>query len=198
MKLYIKPGACSLASHIVLHELGAPHKTVRVDLATKQMDGGGDFFGVNPKGYVPALEMADGGVLTENVAVLQYLGDRKPEAKLAPRAGTMERYRLDEWLGFVSSELHKSFTPFFAGWPKDVLAASTQKIEKRLDHVEKSLQGRDYLTGGDFTVADAYLYTILTWAPVAGVDVARWPNVKAYFDRVAARPAVKAAHAAEA
>ncbi len=198
MKLYLKPGACSLASHIVLEEIGAPYDTMRVDLKTKKMDDGGDFFSVNPKGYVPALELPEGGVLTENVAVLQYLGDRKPEAKLAPRPGTMERYRLDEWLGFVSSELHKSFSPFFAGWPDEVKKASAEKIGKRLDHVEKSLTGRDYLTGNDFTVADAYLYTILTWAPVAGLDLARWPAVKAYFDRVAARPAVKAAHAAEA
>ena len=198
MKLYLKPGACSLASHIVLEEIGAPYDTMRVDLKTKKMADGGDFFGVNPKGYVPALELPEGGVLTENVAVLGYLGDRKPEAKLAPAAGTMERYRIIEWLGFISSEMHKSFSPFFAGWPEEAKAASKQKLEKRLDHVEKALQGKDYLMGADFTVADAYLYTMLTWAPAAGLDVAKWPTVKAYQERVAARPAVKAAHAAEA
>lgn len=198
MKLYLKPGACSLASHIVLEEIGAPYDTVRVDLKTKKMADGGDYFAINPKGYVPALELPEGGVLTENVSVLQYLGDRKPEAKLAPRPGTMERYRLIEWLGFVSSELHKGFKPFFAGWPDEVKSAAKQTLEKRLDLVEDALKDKDYLTGADFSVADAYLYTILTWAPVAQLDLARWPKVKAYFDRVASRPAVKAAHAAEA
>jgi len=198
MKLYLKPGACSLASHIVLEEIGAPYDTVRVDLKTKKMADGGDYFAINPKGYVPALELPEGGVLTENVSVLQYLGDRKPEAKLAPRPGTMERYRLVEWLGFVSSELHKGFKPFFAGWPDEVKATARQTLEKRLDLVEDALKDKDYLTGTDFSVADAYLYTILTWAPAAQLDLAKWPKVKAYFDRVASRPAVKAAHAAEA
>lgn len=198
MKLYLKPGACSLAAHIALEEIGAPYDTVRVDLKTKKMADGGDYFAVNPKGYVPALELPEGGLLTENVAVLSYLGDRKPEAKLAPAAGTMARYRLVEWLGFISSELHKSFTPFFAGWPEEAKAASKQKLEKRFDHVEAALNGKDYLTGPDFSVADAYLYTMLTWAPAAGLDVAKWPALQAYQARVAARPAVKAVHAAEA
>jgi len=198
MKLYFTPGACSLASHIVLRELGLPFEAVQVDLMKKTTKSGEDFTAINPKGYVPALGLDEGGLLTEGVAILQYLADRRPEAKLAPAAGTMERYRLQEWLAFINSELHKSFGPLFnPSAPAETKEAAKKLIGRRFAYVEQQLAGREFLAGGTFTIADAYLYTVLGWTGFVGFDLTPYPNLKAFHGRVAARPAVQAAHAAE-
>ncbi len=198
MKLYYAPGACSLASHIVLHELGLPFETESVSLARKLTRAGVDFNTINPKGYVPALELDGGGLLTEGPAILQYLADRVPAAGLAPPCGTLERARLQEWLSFINAELHKPFGPALdraAAEPER--EAARQRIAKRLDFTERALAGRDYLLGAAFTVADAYLYTVLRWTEPAGVELGRWPLLAAYRARIGARPAVAAARAAE-
>lgn len=199
MKLYLTPGACSLSPHIVLREAGLPFETEIVDLKAKTTKSGADFRAVNPKGQVPTLQIDGGDILTEGAAIVQYLADKKPEARLAPANGTLERYHLQEWLNYIAAEVHKGFSPLFN--PKasdDWKQIVKDNLAAKFEHIAKKLEGREYLMGG-FTVADAYLYTILTWAkPVAGIDLAKWPALKAYFDRVAARPAVRAAHEAEA
>ncbi len=198
MKLYFSPGACSLASHIVLRELGLPFDAVQVDLMKKTTKSGQDFWAINPKGYVPALELDDGSILTEGTAIMQYLADLKPAAKLAAANGTLERYRLQEWLGFINSELHKTFSPLFnPSSTEDVKDGAKKLIARRLGYVEKQLAGKEYLTGGAFTVADAYLFTVLGWSGYTGLDLSPFPTVQAYQARVAARPAVQAALAAE-
>ena len=199
MKLYLTPYACSLSPHIALREAGIPFDIEVVDLGTKKTKSGGSYTSVNPKGYVPALEIEGGQVLTEGPAIVQYIADQKPASKLAPPAGSFERYRLQEWLNFISSELHKSFSPLFsdqtpAAW-KETLKT---RIAGRFDTLSKSLQGKDYLMGSTFTVADAYLFVILTWTSHVGIDLSKWPVLTAYFERVKARPAVKAALNAEA
>lgn len=198
MKLYIKPGACSLTPHIVLEEAGLPYTTETVDLGTRRTAGGADYTAINPKGYVPALQLDSGEVLTELPAIVQYLADLAPEKKLAPANGTLERYRLQSWLGFIGTEVHKSFSPFFnpaAG--DDWKQAARANLERRLGYTDSQLAGRAYLLGEDFSVADAYLFTVLSWAKYIGLDLAPWPNVTACLDRVAARPAVRAALKAE-
>jgi glutathione S-transferase len=198
MKLYFSPGVCSLASHITLHELGLPFEAVKVDLKTKTTKAGADFNGINPKGYVPTLEFDDGSVLTEGPTILQYLADQKPATELAPAPGSLARYRLQEWLGFINSEIHKSFGPlFYADTPEQTKRASVERIGKRFDYVQSRLDGNEYLAGGRFTIADAYLYTVLGWTAYVGMDLAKWPTLKAYHTRIAARPSVLAAHAAE-
>jgi len=198
VKLYYSPGACSLASHIVLYELGLPFETEYVSLARKTTRAGVDYHTINPKGYVPALELDGGGLLTEGPAILQYLADRLPAAGLAPPCGTLERARLQEWLGFINSEVHKPFGPALeraAAEPER--EAARRKIAARLDYTERALAGRDYLLGGAFTVADAYLYTVLRWTDPAGIDLGRWQALAAYRERIGARPAALAARAAE-
>jgi glutathione S-transferase len=198
MKLYFSPGACSLASHIALRELGLPFEAVQVDLMKKTTKSGQDFATINPKGYVPALELDDGALLTEGPAILQYLADRRPESRLAPANGTLERYRLQEWLGFINSELHKQFSPLFnPATPEQAKDSARRAIARRLAYVEGQLDGRAFLLGDAFTVADAYLYTVLGWTKHVGVDLAPYPNVVAFRARVDARPAVQAAQAAE-
>jgi glutathione S-transferase len=198
MKLYFSPGACSLASHIVLRELGLPFEAVQVDLMKKTTKSGQDFATINPKGYVPALELDDGAMLTEGPAILQYLADRRPETKLAPANGTLERYRLQEWLAFINSELHKQFSPLFnPATPEQTRDSARKAIARRLGFVEAQLDGRAFLMGDAFTVADAYLYTVLGWTKHVGVDLAPFPNVVAFRERIDARPAVQAAQAAE-
>jgi glutathione S-transferase len=193
MKLYFSPGACSLASHIVLHELGLPHAIVRVDTKTKKTADGGDYLQINPKGYVPALGLDDGSVLTEGPAILQYLADRKPEAKLAPASGTMQ-----EWLGYINSEIHKSFSTFFIPGTMDAeKAAAGERLAKKFDWLQKTIGDGPYLMGDAFTVADAYLYTVLNWTGFVGIDLGRWPGLKAYHARIAERPSVQKAQAAE-
>lgn len=198
MKLYHKPGACSLSPHIVLREAGLAFELERVDLASKKTGSGGDYLGVNPKGYVPALALDDGQLLTEGPAIVQYLADLAPEKHLAPPAGTMARVRLQEWLNFIATELHKGFSPLYNPQaPEEWKAVARKLLAKRIALVAERLTGRDYLMGDDFTVADAYLFTVLNWAGFAQVDLSPWPVLGAYQARVAARPAVRAALQAE-
>jgi len=195
MKLYISPGACSMASNIALHEAGIQFEVSKVDKRTKRVDGV-DFLTINPKGYVPALLLDNGQLLTENVVVLQYIADLNPAAKLAPAAGTMERYRLQEWLSFINSELHKSFTPLFSTEATaDTKTYARNYLAKRLAYVVTALGDKKYLLGDQFTVADAYLFTVLGWGSHVGVDIG--PQLKSYVDRVRARPHVIEAMTAE-
>ncbi|HSW11325.1 MAG TPA: glutathione transferase GstA [Solimonas sp.] len=199
MKLYFAPGACSLSPHIVLHEAGLAAETERVDLATKKTASGADFTQVNPNGYVPALQIDDGSVLTEGPAIVQYLADRKPDSKLAPANGTNERYHLQERLNFISTEIHKSYSPLFKPNTVDEAKKATiENLNRRYDFVEQLLADRQYLMGADFTVADAYLFTVTNWSRVLKLDLfSTRPNLKAYMDRVGARPAVQSAMRAE-
>ncbi len=199
MKLFYTPGACSLSPHIALKEAGVAHQIEKVDLRARKTASGGDFLAINPKGYVPALQLDDGSVLTEGPAIVQYIADQKPESGLAPKAGTKERYQLQEWLTFVSSELHKQCSPLFnPSLSDDTKKFFRDKISGRLKWLDGELAKSQYLMGDSFTVADGYLYTILTWSPRLGIEVTQWPNVKAFFDRVAARPKVREAQQAEA
>lgn len=198
MKLYYSTGACSLSPHIVLREAGIPFELVAVDLRSKRLQDGSDFRTINPKGYVPALQLDDGQLLTEGPAIVQYIADLKPESKLAPPAGTLERYRLQEWLTFIGTELHKSFGVFFHPNATDEARnEARERLSTRFDFVAKALEGKSYLLGDTFTAADAYLYTILRWTKFAGIDLAKWPSIQAYFERVTARPAVQQALEAE-
>lgn len=196
MRLYFKPGACSLSSRIVLTELGLPHETIKVDTETGLTESGADYRAINPKGYVPALELDGGAVITENPAILQYLADRDPKAELAPANGTIERAHLQEWLNFISSELHKAFGPYFGGRaPEGVEKENVDaKLTRRIGDVERGLaDGRSFILGDSFTVADAYLFVVLNWSNFVGVDLKRWPRVAAFMARMASRPAVRAA-----
>ena len=198
MKLYYRTGSCSLASVISVMEAGLKVQLVRVDRATGRAGDGLDYNEVNPKGYGPALTLDDGQTLTENVAVLQYIADRNPAAKLAPPAGTMDRYRLIEWLAFINSEIHKSYSPLFRkDAPEDTKSYARQNIDKRVSWMDRTWGTRSYLMGEQFTVADAYLFVVLGWSPHVGVDLARWPKVQAFVARVGARPGVAEAHKAE-
>jgi len=191
MKLYYLTGACSLASNIALREAGLKFELVKVDRHTRKAADGHDYNEINPKGYVPALVLDNGETLTENVAVLQYIADHSPSSKLAPPAGTMERHRLVEWLAFVSSEIHKSFSPLFR---EDATEATKQytlaNLTRRLDHLNRMLANKNFLMGEQFTVADCYLFTVLSWSPHVKLDLGRWPELKRYVDRIAARPHV--------
>jgi glutathione S-transferase len=198
MKLYYSPSACSLASNIALREAGVAFDAVKVDLRAKKTQAGEDFQTINPKGYVPALRLENSEILTENVAVLQYIGDQNPAAKLVPPAGAMERYRLAEWLGFINSEVHKAHAVFFnpnAG--EDTKQISRNAIARRYEWLQGVLSQREFLMGSQFTVADAYLYTVLRWAQLAGLDLAKWPALMDYAERIAARPHVQEALAME-
>jgi glutathione S-transferase len=198
MKLYYAPGACSLSPHIVSREAGIPVELQKVSTKDKTMEGGGDYWQVNGKGYVPALKLEDGEILTEGPAIVQYLADRKPESGLAPKNGTLERYRLQEWLNFLTSEVHKQFSPLFKpNTPEDYKPVAKENLAKRFDWLEKQLAGKDYLMGKTFTVADAYLFVLLGWTKPTGIDLSRWPNLAAYHARVAGRPKVKEAMLAE-
>ena len=190
MKLYYFAGACSLASNISLREAGLPFQLVKVDRRTRKADGV-DFNEVNPKGYVPALALDNGEVLTENIAVLQYIADRNPAAKLAPPAGTMERYRLMEWLAFISTEIHKSFSPLFREeLHAEVKQHARKNLAGRLDYLNRAIGGRPFLMGEQFTVADAYLFTVFGWGRHLNIDQAQWPQLQRHAERVGARPHV--------
>jgi glutathione S-transferase len=198
MKLYYTPGACSLSPHIVAREAGFDIELEQVDLREKKTKGGKDFWSVNPKGYVPVLEIDGGQRLTEGPAIVQYLADQKPGSGLAPATGTIDRYRTQEWLNFVASELHKTFAPLFRPTtPEDYKKIAKENLAKRYDWLDKELAGKQYLMGDKFTVADAYLFTILRWSPNVGIDLGKWPNITAYVDRVGARPKVQEALKAE-
>ncbi|NTV72091.1 MAG: glutathione transferase GstA [Azonexaceae bacterium] len=194
MKLYYATGACSLSPHIVLSELGLPYELVKVELSTHLTADGQDYTAINPKGYVPALQLDDGQLLTEGPAIVQYLADQKPSGGLLPPAGTLERARVQEWLTFIGTELHKNFSPLFnPNASADWKAAAKANIERRFGYIEKALAGRDYLTGSNFCVADAYLFTVVNWTKFVKIDLAPWPALAAFHQRVMARPAVQAA-----
>jgi glutathione S-transferase len=198
MKLYFSPGACSLSPHIVAREAGLPVTLVRVDTKGKKTITGDDYLSINGKGYVPLLELDDGTRLTEGPAIVQYLADRAPQKKLAPANGTIERYQLQEWLNFITSELHKQFSPLFdPSMPDDAKVKFRDKIAIRFDWIVAQLGDKPYLTGEDFTVADAYLFTVANWTKYTGIDLAGWPVLQAYMARVAARHDVQAALKAE-
>jgi glutathione S-transferase len=198
MKLYYSPGACSLSPHIVSRELGIPVELKKVNTKDKTIEGGGDYWKVNPRGYVPALELDNGQILTEGPAIVQYLADQKPDAGLAPKNGSFERYRVQEWLNFLTSEVHKQFSPLFKpNTPEDYKPIAKENIANRFDWLDKQLAGKEYLTGSQFTVADAYLFVLLGWTRPTQIDLARWPNLGAFHKRVGARPKVKEALQAE-
>lgn len=200
MKLYYKPGACSMSAHIILNEVGADFTLDKVDTLAGRSESGVDYSTINPRGYVPALQLNDGNVLTENIAILTYLADQNSNANLAPETGTFDHARLVETLSFLSSELHKAFGPLFAlknATPEEK-AAPLKKLYQQLGHVESMLSdGRPYLNGDSFTVADAYGFVILNWTHFIGVPLDAWPNTKAYVQRVSDRPSVQQALKAE-
>lgn len=198
MKLYYGPGSCSLASHIVLEESGLKYEAVSVSLKDKKTATGEDYGSINPKGYVPCVKLATGELLTENTALLPYLGELNPDSGMMPAAGTMEAYRVREWLGFISSEVHKVVSPLFRPTtPEATIAAQRELLGRRLAFVEKAIAGKQFLTGDKFTVADSYLFVILSWFGRVNVDFAPYPNLKAFHDRVKQRPAVVRAMTAE-
>lgn len=198
MQLYFSPGACSLASHITAREAGIPVELKRADTKTKKLVDGSDYYAVNSKGAVPALRLDNGQVLTEGVAIMQYLADQRPESGLVPRAGTFERYRVQEWLNYITSEIHKSFSPLWNPNVDPKVKEYTQaNLEKKLDWTNAQLAGKKYLTGDTFTIADAYLYTVINWAYFLNIGLDKWPALKEFHARVAARPKVQEALEAE-
>ena len=198
MKLYYFPGACSLSPHIVLLEAGLPFTMVKVDAKTKKTEGGADYLAINSKGAVPSLQLDDGRVLTEGPAVVQYLADLKPESGLAPRAGTFERYQLMEILNYLTSEVHKTFSPLFnPASSAEVKEAAVTTLANRFDWLSGFLGKKPFLLGNTFTVADAYLFTLLNWTHFVKMDLGKWPVLAAFRARVAQRPKVQAAMKAE-
>lgn len=198
MKLYYAPGACSLAPHIAARESGLALETERVDLATRKTSSGADFKRINPKGYVPAFETRTGEILTEVAVILQYIADRAPQKDLAPAAGTFERYRLQEWLNFIATEVHKGFGPLWnPKSPAETREMAIAQLGRRFDFLSAELENRKFLMGSQFTVADAYLFTILGWARYHKIDMGKWPSLAAYSERVMSRPAVREAMKAE-
>jgi glutathione S-transferase len=197
MKLYYARGACSLSVHIALREAGLAFDLVKYDIPKVVLDAPGTIRDVNPKGYVPVLVLDDGQRLTEVAVVLQWVADQRPEKKLAPPAGTMERYRLQEWLNFTATEIHKLFWPFFHADAAAEKPTTEPRLRRSLDYADKSLEGRPFLMGEGFTVADCYLFNVVNWIKPAGLDVAAWPRLRDYRSRMAERPAVRAAMEAE-
>jgi glutathione S-transferase len=198
MKLYYSPGACSQAPHIALREAGLPFDLVKVDLRTKRLESGGDYRAVNPKGSVPALGLDDGSVLTENAVVLQYIADRAPNSGLIPNFGTMERYRLLEWVNYITTELHKASGPLWnPATPEEARQATRDLLAGKYDYVQGRFGSGPHLTGDAFTIADAYLFVVLGWTGIQKIDLARWPKLGAFAARVAERPTVRAALHAE-
>jgi glutathione S-transferase len=198
MKLFYAPGACSLSPHIVLRELGIPFELDRIDGKTHKTSTAADFYAINPKGQVPTLQLDDGQVLTEGAVIVQYLGDRKPEAQLIPSAGTMERYRAQEWLNFIATELHKTMSPLFnAAAPEETKKSFRDRLVVRFELLNKHLAANAFLMGAHFSAADAYLYTVMRWTKRFEMDLARWPSIQSFMERVQARPAVAAALEAE-
>ncbi|MFZ4537952.1 glutathione transferase GstA [Propionivibrio sp.] len=200
MKLYFAPGTCSFSPHIALREAGIDVELVRVDIRKKNLVAdGGDFLAINPKGYVPVLELDNGVRLTEGPAIVQYIADLKPESGLAPKPGTLQRYQLQEWLGFINSELHKGFSPLFnPATPDEYKTMALSNLANRLGYVADHLATHDYLLGERFTVADGYLFTVLGWGQWVGIDIKQWPALAAFQERVSNRPSVRDALAAEA
>jgi glutathione S-transferase len=198
MKLYFSPGACSLSPHIVLREAGLAFQPVLTSTKTHKLQDGTDYYTINPRGYVPLLELDNGERLSEGPAIVQYIADQVPAKKLAPANGTMARSRLQEWLNFTTSELHKGFSPLFnPATPEDYKATVKARLLDRYKWVDAQLEGKDYVLGADFSVADPYLFTVTTWAPHVGIDLSPFKNVAAFMKRMAARPAVQEAMKAE-
>jgi len=198
MKLYYSPGACSLSPHIALHEAGLAFEPVLASTKTHQLKDGTDYYGINPLGYVPLLELDDGTLLREGPAIVQYIADQAPTKNLAPASGTLQRYRLQEWLTFIGTEIHKGFSPLFnPATPDSYKTLTKDKLNSRLKWVDGQLAGKSYLMGDHFSVADGYLFTVTNWASRAGVDITGLDNLNAYRERVAARPAVQQAMKAE-
>jgi glutathione S-transferase len=198
MKLYYMKGACSLASYISLNEAGLKFEPVHVDHESHKTRDGKDLNAINTKDYVPVLGLDNGEILTENVAVLQYIADLNPASKLAPAAGTLERYRLIEWLAYINSEVHKNFGPLFnAAASEEIKQYARDNLKKRVDWLEKSLGSKTFLMGEQFTVADAYLFVVLGWTSHVSIDLGQWPALKRHNERVGARPHVIAAMKAE-
>ncbi|HZS64080.1 MAG TPA: glutathione transferase GstA [Xanthobacteraceae bacterium] len=198
MKLYFSPGACSLSPHIILREAGADFEIEQVDNRAKKTKSGADYWRINPKGYVPTLELDDGQRLTEGPVIVQYIADRYPQAGLIPPCGSFERYRVQEWLNFITSEIHKTFTPLFRDTtPAEYKSIAKENLGKRYDFIEQHLAANDYLAGGKFGVADAYLFVVSNWLQRVGIDTARWPNLRAYLKRIGSRPKVEEAMKAE-
>ena len=197
MKLYYAPAACSLAPHIALSEAGLPHELVRVDLRTHTLPDGSDFYAVSPNGYVPVLELDDGSRLTEAAVILQYVADRKP-GTLAPAFGSSARYHLMERLNFIATEVHKGFGPLWKpNTPEAYKSIVIETLGKRFDFIESILAKQAFFAGDEFTIADAYLFTILSWSKHLKVDLSRWTAITSYLERIAARPKVQDALRAE-
>ncbi|WP_280155054.1 glutathione transferase GstA [Piscinibacter sp. XHJ-5] len=193
MKLYYSPGACSLSPHIALYEAGLPFEAVLASTRSHKLLDGTDYYTINPKGYVPLLEFDDGTRLAEGPAIVQWIADQVPEKKLAPPAGTMARYRLQEWLTFIGTEIHKQFSPLFnPEMPEEAKPLFRRKVLDRLAYVDQHLAGHDYLLG-DFTVADSYLYTVTRWSTPLKLDISGLVNLNAFMARMSARPAVQQA-----
>jgi len=198
MKLYYSPGACSLSPHIVLREAGIAFEPVLASTKTHKLQDGTDYYGINPKGYVPLLELDSGERLTEGPAILQYIADQVPDKKLAPPNGTLARYRVQEWLNFITSELHKGFGVLFnPAMPEEAKSVMRTKLDGRFKWVDSQLEGKQYLLGDSFTLPDAYLFTVTNWAKHVGLDTSELKNLTAYQARMAARPAVQEAMKAE-
>ena len=198
MKLYFTPGACSMAAHIALRETGLPFDIEKVDLATHKTAKGEDYMKINPKGYVPAIKLDSGDLLSEVAVVLQYIAEQKPASGLVPPVGTMDHYREIEWLNFISSEVHKQFGPMFnPKIPEDWKQNQLNTLARRFDYLTIQLKGKQFLMGDKFTVADAYLFTVLNWCNFLNVDLSKWPALKDYMGRVSGRAAVKEAMKAE-
>ena len=194
MKLYYSPGACSLSPHIALHEAGLAHELVKVDLKAKKLENGDDYLKINPKGQVPALGLDNGELVTEGPVIVQMIADKASAKNLAPAAGSAERYKLQEWLNFITTELHKNFSPLFQPTiPDEVKTFFKDRIKGKFKYADSKLAGQDYLMGKQFTVADGYLFVMLKWAERTGMDLSEFKNLMAYKDRVAARPNVQAA-----
>jgi len=198
MKLYYSPGACSLSPHIALHEAGIAFEAVMASTKSHKLQDGTDYYGINPLGYVPLLELDDGTRLREGPAIVQYIADLAPTKNLAPAAGTLQRYRLQEWLTFIGTEMHKGYSPLFnPAMPEEAKTIFKDKLKSRYQWLDGQLADKQYLMGEHFSVADGYLFTVTNWAKPTGVDIASCPNVQAWHARVAARPAVQEAMKAE-
>jgi glutathione S-transferase len=198
MKLYYSPGACSLSPHIAMREAGLAFEPVLASTKSHKLQDGTDYYGINPLGYVPMLELDDGTRLREGPAILQYIADQVPTRNLAPANGTLPRYRLQEWLTFIGTEIHKSFSPLFnPNMPEEAKTISKDKLASRFQWLDGELKGKQYLMGDNFSVADGYLFTVTNWTKPMNIDLTPYPNLVAYRERVAARPAVQEAMKAE-
>lgn len=198
LKLYYSPGACSLSPHIALREAGLTFDLEQVNTKEKKTKSGDDYLKINPKGYVPALKLDDGYVLTEGPAIVQYIADQRPRSGLAPELGSPERYRLQEWLTYIGTEIHKTFSPLFnQATPEDYKKIAKENLAKKYTYLDSRLAGQDYLMGSQFAVADGYLFAVTNWKTFLQIDTSPYPNVKAFQARVAARPKVQEALKAE-